>query len=172
MLEGLSEKEKISVNTIANRALRKHVEYDSLADKFGLVTISRKLLGILFASLPEEQCRALGKESGRDGGPAFIIFWFKKFDLSTTMMAIQKITAEYGKNFHFQSHYDGRTYTFVMKHDCGFHASAYYAESVKAVLALLNADVEVDESEDQVVARFRIVKSSFQEREVVVDKRM
>ena len=45
-LDELAQKDKISVNVIANQALRKHVEYDAYAEKFGLVTISKGLLKI------------------------------------------------------------------------------------------------------------------------------
>ena len=48
-LDELAQKDKISVNVIANQALRKQVEYDAFAEKFGLVTISRGLLKTFFS---------------------------------------------------------------------------------------------------------------------------
>ena len=54
-LDELAERDKISVNVIANQALRKHVEYDAYAEKFGLVTISKGLLKTLFSFISDEQ---------------------------------------------------------------------------------------------------------------------
>ena len=79
-LDELAERDKISVNVIANQALRKHVEYDAYAEKFGLVTISKGLLKTLFSLMSEEKARDLGRKSGEQTWVALVTFWFKKFN--------------------------------------------------------------------------------------------
>ena len=147
-LNDISEKERVSVNVLANRALRRYVEYDVPGEKFGLITISKALLKTLFALMTEE----LGRKSGHEAGPAFVTFWYKKFDLENTIKAIGKVTSEYGRNFSFDRSFDGKTHVLVMRHESGKNASAYYAESVKAVFALLGLDCRMEENEDQVTA--------------------
>jgi hypothetical protein len=151
-LHALSEKERVNVNVLANKALRKYVEYDVLAEKFGLITVSKALLKTLFALMTEEQARELGRKSGHEAGPGFVTFWYKKFDLENTIKAIGKVTSEYGRNFSFDSSFDGKTHVLVMRHESGRNASAYYAESVKALFALLGLDCRMEENEDQVTA--------------------
>ena len=151
-LHALSEKEGVSVNVLANKALRRYVEYDVLAEKFGLITIGKALLKTLFALTTEEQARELGRKAGREGGPAFVTFWYKKFDLESTIKAIGKVTSEYGRNFSFESSFDGKTHILIMRHESGKNASAYYAESVKALFSMLKLTCRVDENEEQVVA--------------------
>jgi hypothetical protein len=151
-LHALSEKERVNVNVLANKALRRYVEYDVLAEKFGLITVSKALLKTLFALMTEEQARELGRKSGHEAGPGFVTFWYKKFDLENTIKAIGKVTSEYGRNFSFDSSFDGKTHVLVMRHESGRNASAYYAESVKAVFALLGLDCRMEENEDQVTA--------------------
>jgi len=151
-LRALSEKERVNVNVLANKALRRYVEYDVLADRFGLITISKGLLKALFALTTEEQARELGRKSGHEAGPAFVTFWYKKFDLENTIKAIGKVTSEYGRNFSFDSSFDGKTHVLVMRHESGKNASAYYAESLKAIFALLGLDSRMEENEDQVTA--------------------
>jgi len=151
-LRALSEKERVSVNVLANKALRRYVEYDVLAERFGLITISKGLLKALFALTTEEQARELGRKSGHEAGPAFVTFWYKKFDLENTIKAIGRATSEYGRNFSFDRSFDGKTHVLVMRHESGKNASAYYAESVKAVFALLGLDCRMEENEDQVTA--------------------
>jgi hypothetical protein len=152
MLQALSEKERISVNAIADKALRRYVEYDVLAEKFGLITVSKALLKTLFALMTEEQARELGRKSGQEAGPVFVTFWYKKFDLENTIKALGKVTSEYGRNFSFDSSFDGKTHVLVMRHESGRNASAYYGESVKAVFTLLGLDCRIEENEDQVTA--------------------
>ena len=159
-LNDISEKERVSVNVLANKALRRYVEYDVLAEKFGLITISKALLKTLFALMTEEQARELGRKSGREAGPGFVTFWYKKFDLENTIKAIGKVTSEYGRNFSFDSSFDGKTHVLVMRHESGKNASTYYGESVKAVFAMLGLDCRIEENEDQVTAYVDALPSS------------
>jgi hypothetical protein len=89
---------------------------------------------------------------GREAGPGFVTFWYKKFDLDGAIKAIGKVTSEYGRNFSFDSSFDGKTHVLIMRHESGRNASAYYSESVKAVFALLGLDCRMEENEDQVTA--------------------
>ena len=106
----------------------------------------------LFALMTEEKARELGRKSGREADPGFVTFWYKKFDLENTIKAIGKVTSEYGRNYRFESSFDGKTHVLIMRHESGKNASAYYAESVKAVFALLGLDCRTEENEDQVTA--------------------
>jgi len=151
-LRALSEKERVNVNVLANKALRRYVEYDVPAEKFGLITVSKALVKTLFALMTEEQARELGRKSGREAGPGLVTFWYKKFDLETTIKAIGKVTSEYGRNFSFDASFDGKTHVLIMRHESGKNASAYYAELVKAVFAMLGLDCRIEENEDQVTA--------------------
>ena len=157
-LDELAERDKISVNVIANQALRKHVEYDAYAEKFGLVTISKGLLKTLFNLMSEEQARDLGRKSGEHTWVALVTFWFKKFNLENLMKSFDRVASHYNRNFEFESSRDGQAYVVILRHDCGPRASAFYAESVKSVFALLDVKVELEETEDQIVAKLFVQK--------------
>ena len=102
--------------------------------------------------MTEEQARELGRKSGREAGPGLVTFWYKKFDLENTIKAIGKVTSEYGRNFSFDSSFDGKVHVLIMRHESGKNASAYYSESVKAVFGMLGLDCRMEENEDQVTA--------------------
>ena len=155
-LDELARKDKVSVNVIANQALRKHVEYDSYAEKFGLVTISKDLLKTLFGLMSDEEARALGKKSGEQTGVPLVSFWFKKFNLENVIRSLDRIASHYNRNFKFEHSNNGPEHVLILRHDSGPRGSAFYAESVKAMFALLDVKVELEESDDQVVARLLI----------------
>ncbi len=157
-LDELAQKNKISVNVIANQALRKHVEYDAYAEKFGLVAISKGLLKTFFSLLSEEQARAVGRKSGEREGVALVTFWFKDFNLESVIKSLDRVASHYNHNFEFDSTHDGQDYVAILRHDCGPRASAFYAEFVKSVFALLDTRVELEETEDQVVANLFVRK--------------
>ena len=157
-LDELAQKDKISVNVIANQALRKHVEYDAYAEKFGLVTISKGLLKRFFSLMSDEQARSLGRKSGEHEGVALVIFWFKDFNLENVIKSLDRVASHYNHNFEFEYTLEGQAYVAVLRHDCGSRASAFYAEFVKSVFALLDTKVELEETEDQVVAKIFVQK--------------
>ena len=152
VLSRLSEKDNISVNLLINKALTRYVEWDINYEKFGLVSVSKRLLRTLFDYLPEKDVRELGTRSGKEGGPEIVNFFYKKFDLETLLKAFENLTSKYSNNFKYEHHFDGKMHTLVMKHDTGPKASAYYAESVKAAFALLGLKAKTTETEAQVVA--------------------
>jgi hypothetical protein len=125
-LDELAHKNKISVNVIANQALRKHVEYDAYTENFGLVTISKGLLKTFFSLMSEEQARALGRKSGEQEGVALITFWFKGFNLENVIKSLDRAASHYNHNFEFEYTHDGQAYVAVLRHDCGPRASAFY----------------------------------------------
>ncbi len=110
--------------------------------------------------MTEEQARELGRKSGREAGPGLVTFWYKKFDLENTIKAIGKVTSEYGRNFSFDSSFDGKVHVLIMRHESGKNASAYYSESVKAVFGMLGLNCRMEENEDQVTAYVDALPSS------------
>lgn len=155
-LDELARKDRVSVNVIANQALRKHVEYDSYAERFGLVTISKDLLKTLFGLMSDQEARALGKKSAEQTGVALISFWFKKFNLENVIKSLDRVASHYNRNFKFEHSTNGQEHVLILRHDSGPRASAFYAESVKAMFALLDVKVELEEREDQVVVKLLI----------------
>jgi predicted transcriptional regulator len=157
-LDELAQKNKTRVNVIVNQALRKQVEYDAYAEKFDLVTISKGLLKTFFSLMSEEQARAIGKRTGEHEGVALATFWFKDFNLENVIKSLDRVASHYNHNFEFEYTHDGQDYVLIFRHYCGPRASAFYAESVKSVFALLDIKVELEETEDQIVAKLVVQK--------------
>ncbi len=148
----LAESDDISVNLLVNKALTRYVEWDAHAERFGLLSISKRLLKVLFDHLTEEEARELGRRSGKEGGPEMVTFWYKRFDLENTLKTFETLAAKYSNLFKFEHQSDGKIHTLIMRHDTGLKGSAYYAESAKAVFSLLGLKVRTSETEAQVVA--------------------
>src|SRR5437667_10401249 len=105
-----------------------------------------------------EQCRILGRKSGEHEGVALITFWFKDFNPENVIKSLDRVASHYNHNFEFEYTHDGQAYVAVLRHDCGPSASAFYAQFVKSVFALLDTRVELEETEEQVVAKIFVQK--------------
>src|SRR5215467_15379980 len=64
-LGGLSTEERVSMNQIANKALRRYVEWESNAEKFGTVTTSGSTIKKFFDYLTVEQAKEMGRCGAR-----------------------------------------------------------------------------------------------------------
>jgi hypothetical protein len=147
----MAEREQFSFNLLANRALRKLVEWEDKADKFGFIQVPISIVERVFGILSDEEARGLGREAGANTLPEMVLFWFKKINLETALKAMTLI-GQYGNSFRLQYTMDGQTDTVVLKHDRGPRVSAFYAELLRTLFKPMGASVETHETEDQVVA--------------------
>jgi hypothetical protein len=147
----MAEREQFSFNLLANRSLRKLVEWEDKASKFGFIQVPTSIVEKVFSILTDEEARELGREAGTNTLPEMVLFWFKKFNPETSLKAMEMI-GSYGNAFRLQYTLDGDTDTVVLKHDRGPRVSAFYGELLGSLFKAMGAKVETHETEGQVVA--------------------
>jgi predicted AlkP superfamily phosphohydrolase/phosphomutase len=148
-LEELAKQESVSISFIINKALRRHVEWEIYAEKFGFMMMFTAKMRRIYDSFTDEEARELGRQSASNEYSEFINFWFKKIDFDTTLKALEILGSEYARSFKFEHSFDGSTHTIIFKHDRGPRTSAYYAEMSKVLFNRLNMKVETVESDQQ-----------------------
>ena len=152
-LTDLAEKEGVSVNVLANRAIRKYVEWDVFAQRFGFMTTSHTMQEKLFQKLSDDEAREMGREMGKNVGPEFVTFFFKKLNFETVLKAAELLGTAYGNAYTFEHSFDGKTHTIILKHDMGPRMSAYLGETWKMMGERLELQTSINETEDQVVIK-------------------
>ena len=65
-MEGLSSEGRVSMNQMANKALRRYVEWEVNAEKFGTVTTSASTIRKFFDYLTIEQAKEMGSWWGEN----------------------------------------------------------------------------------------------------------
>ncbi len=149
-VSSLAEKEKTSVNAVANRALRRYIEWEVFAEKFGLLSITSGTITKLFDTLTDKEAREMGENYGNSLAPELITFWFKKFDFPTVLKALDLLGSKYGRLFQFDYVSDGDVYTLFIRHEKGRKHSLYYEEAAKALFGRLGIKPEISLTESQV----------------------
>ena len=71
-----AERAGVSPSSLVNQALRKFVEWDSYAEKYGVVSIPQSLVARLMHMLPEAKVREIGRWVGTTLVREFLTFWF------------------------------------------------------------------------------------------------
>lgn len=156
-LRQFGEKEGVSVNLLVNKAIRRLVEWDVYADKFGLVTLPVSLVERLMNYLTLDEAREVGRWVGANLLSEFITFWFNEVTMSSVVVGFPRLQSRYGRAFQYEEHVKAGKWTIVLKHGSGAKWSAYYEELLRtAFKTLLKTEISVESTEDQVVARFSI----------------
>jgi hypothetical protein len=147
----MAEKEQFSFNLLANRALRRLVEWEDNAAKFGFIQVPTSIVEKVFNILTDDEARELGRDAGTNTLPEMILFWFQKFTPENALRAMEMI-GSYGHAFKLQYTMDEGTDTVVLKHDRGRRVSSFYSELLKALFKPLGARTDTQETDGQVVA--------------------
>src|SRR6266568_7015047 len=113
-IEQLADKEGVYFNQLANRSLRKLVEWEATAERFGFAQVPIYALERVFAILSEDQARELGREAGKNMMQEMILFWFKKLDREAALKLLA-MSAKYARLFKMEHTSNGSTDTVVLK---------------------------------------------------------
>jgi hypothetical protein len=145
----------LEANLVVGKALRRYLEWGRFVDGFKLVTIDPRLLKVLWSHLTVDEARELGKQNGNSTVVEFILYYFRKFDLDSVLKTFRIIGAEYSNVFVYSEFGDDSNRTVILRHGMGRNASAYYGASLKALCDRLGMELELEESDDQLICRMR-----------------
>lgn len=158
-LHSLAADEGVSVNFLVNRALRRLVEWDSYAERFGIVSLPAAQLERMMEYLTEDQAKELGAWVGQNLVKEFLTFWFKDVSARTLVQSYPRLSSQYGRLFEYQEHSDNGRWTVVLKHGRGRKWTRYYEALVAGMFQeILGLAPLVESTDGQVVARFDLAR--------------
>jgi len=154
-LRELAEREGVTVSFLANKALRRLVEWDMYADRFGFTAMPKEALSRMIGLLSEDEVRELGRWAGEDVYRAFTTFMFKHLDLETVLQVIPKLASRYTRAFEYEEKRDGSRTVIVLRHGSGHKYSLFYEEVARALFADLGGrGIRTEPQENAVVLEF------------------
>ena len=128
-----AEQQGLSVNVIANRALRKYVEWDVVSERYKVASSFPSLLVKLMTWVPEEHVRELGKSQ-----------WLHEWRTASTSrsrehgieprLRILELFSRYGRTFLFDQVTTGSTLILTLLHGMGRKWSLFYEGMLEAML--------------------------------------
>jgi len=159
-LRKFADQEGISVNFLVNKAIRRLVEWDVFAEKFGMVAMPASMLHKMMESISDEEAEELGTWVGKNLLPEFLTFWFKEVSLQTVVMGYSRLTARYAKAFEYEEKSKEGRWTIILKHGGGARWSIYYNALLRTALEglLKGTELHMEKTDDQVIARFSLNK--------------
>jgi hypothetical protein len=156
-IDSLVDGHTLEANLLVNKALRHYIEWGRFVENFKLVTSDPRLMKLFWSHLTVDEAREMGMQNGNSAVVEFILYYFHKFNMKSVLETFRVIGAEYSNTFVYSESGDDRNRTIILRHGMGRSASAYYGASLKALSGRLGREVELEESDDQLVCNIRRV---------------
>ena len=150
-----AEQQGLSVNVIANRALRKYVEWDVVSERFRVASTFSSLLVKLMMWVPEEHVRELGKSQWLHEWRTVATSNYRERGIVPRIRVLE-LFGRYGRMFHFDQATTGSTRILTLLHGMGRKWSLFYEGMLETMLSKsLEGDVKrfsLTSTDNQVVA--------------------
>lgn len=154
-LEKLAREEGESVNVLANRALRKLVEWDFQAGKMGLEAFPRDMVVRFLEPYTEEQAKELGRWSGGENFMPVMLYVFGDATLESVLKTIDAMDRYMGRFTSEHSVHEGK-HNLTLRHGMGRKWSAFYAGGAEEVFGkALGMDVVATVTDDACFIEFK-----------------
>lgn len=137
-----AEEKGLSVNTLVVGILRKHVEWDRNAERFGCVSMTTQEYNELLSSVDEKRVREIAGHAGRNVFREGVLFWFGEFTLQNALQYI-RLRCRYGRMADCELSHGGDTVTLSLHHTYCANHSLYLAEYLHGALEELVSDPEI-----------------------------
>jgi predicted transcriptional regulator len=142
-----------SVNNLVNRVIRKYVDWDVPAAKFGLGPVAAGLLNHLFQDVDEEAAFDLGRGVAHEFTQPFTTYLFGELTLETSIMLWRR-AADYGGRYTFDINSDKEHHVFVLRHNGGLRLSTFYSGIFQGLYSeILKIQVKVESTKDYCVVQ-------------------
>jgi hypothetical protein len=143
----------VSVNFLVNKLIRRFIEWDVPAEKFGTVHVPSVLLQRLYDETDDGKAEALGRLIAREYFGPFCKYLFGELSFERSILAFKRM-AEYGGRFAFDTSSDKRNHIIVLRHQGGEKISSYYSGLLLGVFNdLLKMDIKVESTHDLCIAQ-------------------
>jgi hypothetical protein len=145
-----SEKQEISVNTLANQIFKRYAEWGRFETRVGMVPVAKQVLDALFKKLDEKETINLAEKVGKDTVRDIAIFMKGIIDADSFLSWFETRM----KSFEINRSILHGKHSYIVKHDIGYNWSLYH----KTVLELIfhetfekKVDIEINENMIKIV---------------------
>jgi hypothetical protein len=156
-IQNRANESHVSVNFVVNRLIRKFIEWDIPAEKFGLGPVAAILLNRLFDEVDEATSAELGKWAAHEFFSPFCRYLFGELTYETSILTFRR-ASEYGNRYTFDTTSDARNRIIVLRHNGGSKVSSFYAGMFKGIYSdILKMEPNIESTHDYCIVQLRNV---------------
>jgi hypothetical protein len=106
-LENISKERGLSVNSFVSMLLKKYVEWDKYADRFGYITLTRESLSRILNAIDDNKLIESAQDYGSTVLKEFLMFWFKELNIDSVLNALS-LRCKYANVAEYELKTDGK----------------------------------------------------------------
>jgi len=158
-IQRIAEDEKVTVNSLVNRSLRKFLDWDFHSDKLGVVGMPPWMSVELMGKCSADEARELGKRVATLTRPV-IEAMFHEFTFPAVLKFL-RLWGRYEGRYAVEENAEGNGHLFLIRHDRGPKWSNFYEGFLRGLLQDgLGLAVKVRVTEDSCLVNFEIEEKS------------
>jgi hypothetical protein len=151
----LAREDRVSLSQVANKALRRYVEWDRAPTNRGMVSVPSMLLVKLMAELSGERALELGRWAGKELFLPNLKAGYPTLSLERAEQ-MMRMLGSYGGRFTFDHGVEGGRHVITMGQKLGRNWSAYYAGALETIFEkFLGKATRVMLSDNMCVVEFK-----------------
>ena len=154
-LQKEASKKKVTMNSIVEDLIHRHVQYDALVQKFRILGISSYSLGLIADAVPEERLIELARTIHDDPAARDWMF-MTDVGRKESVKGVLETMKIFAKNQSYsisETSHDSKKIVFFV-HDAGRKWSLFVAHSWKTVFDRLGANVKVSADDRAAIFEF------------------
>lgn len=153
-LRKTAEERKVSLNTLANQIFGNFAEFDTYAEKFGILKISTDTFRRLLVVIPQKDLAIVASNCGSEEAKEFILFKWKEIDYKNVIEFIKTYFVYCGYGQCDIESRNGKTMISV-HHDLGEKGSLYLKHFLEGlIMSTLNKESKILTTKDSISLNF------------------
>jgi len=150
----MAEEKRVSLNTLANQIFGTFAEFDTYAERFGILKISTDTFRRILAVIPQKELAMLASNCGSQEAKEFILFKWKEVNQDTVIEFIKTYFGYCGYGQCDIESRGGKTMIGI-HHDLGEKGSLYLRHFLEGlVVSALNKTCHIITTKDSVSLNF------------------
>lgn len=154
-----ASKERVSVNSLVNRSLRKLVDWDIPLLELGAVVVPKLLIDRMAEDKDEQKFGEYGREVARDFLKPATLYVTGEFTVASSIEMLRRSALYSGRfRFDFGEGHDSRKQVLMIRHDQGRLWSSYFAGLLDETFkVLLGEELRIEYTDSICIAQLALV---------------
>jgi len=143
-----AESKGISINSLINSIIKRHLLWDRFAEEMGLIPLTKRTLKKIFRTMDDETIKKIAKDVGGTVPQELIYLSYDKFDFTNLMKMIEISDARFGR---VKYHMNDTTHSINIMHGVCENFSTFLAETHQALADNLSLKFKIEHSDNNMI---------------------
>ena len=143
-----AQEKHVSMSDIVSQGIRRYVDWDLPAERFGQVSVPKPVIKLLYEKLDEDEAREVGRKQG-EAMAEFVTFYYKSASLEKylDLLDLQSIPSQ----ITYEHTFNGKTHTVILRHNRGLRTSQSLGETLRVMMNTIGRLATIKETDEQVL---------------------